>query len=274
MIANGPAALSIAGFDPSGGAGVLADVKTFEAHGVYGFGVCSALTRQNDVEFDGIDWVSAGMIEQQIRTLARRFELRWVKIGLIESLDVIAGVVDLLTELDSDVRIVWDPVLRASAGFVFHASLGANEAAQLAAVCSRLRLVTPNREEAGALSTALQDTADAETADAETAAFALSRHCAVLLKGGHAGGAVARDILYRDGEQHSFESRRIADSDKHGTGCVLSAAITAGLARGATLREACARAKEYVQDFLTSAPGLLGRHGFTERRTGDPKQVQ
>jgi len=245
-------ALSIAGFDPSGGAGVLADVKTFESHRVQGLGVCSALTIQNAASFDSIEWVVFDTVECQIRKLAERNELHWVKVGLVENLEFLRRILDLLKELDSEVKVIWDPVMRASDGFKIHGSFSA---AEIALVCRRMYLVTPNREEILSMMPA---------ATAETAAIELSEYCPVLLKGGHADGPTAFDILYSGRRQLRFESPRINGSDKHGTGCVLSAAITARCALGSELPDACKQAKSYLQDFLISEPGLLGRHKLVE----------
>ena len=120
MSTKKPYVLSIAGFDPSAGAGVLADIKTFESNGVYGFGVASALTWQNDIEFEKVEWIDYYKIIQQISVLLRRFDIQYVKIGLIESLHVLNELTRFLKERIKNPVIIYDPILKASAGFVFH----------------------------------------------------------------------------------------------------------------------------------------------------------
>src|ERR1700741_5107534 len=138
MQSIGPYCLSIAGFDPSAGAGILADIKTFEANGVYGFGVCSALTFQNDKEFDGVQWISPKQIIAQITPLQRRFNIEYVKVGLIESLDTLSVLISALKTQHS--KLIWDPILNASAGFTFHNNIGRT---QLIDVLESIYLITP-----------------------------------------------------------------------------------------------------------------------------------
>src|ERR1700757_2780075 len=112
--------LSIAGFDPSGGAGILADIKTFEGNKVYGLGVISANTFQNDKEFKKVDWIPVEKIIEQIDILKTRFEFEYVKIGLIENLEVLNVIISHLTSHIPHLNIIWDPILKASAGYEFH----------------------------------------------------------------------------------------------------------------------------------------------------------
>lgn len=239
--------LSIAGFDPSGGAGVLADIKTFEANKVHGLGVCTSITYQNDKEFEGLKWLATSEIKKQIDVLARRFSLKWIKIGLIENLDILSSLINYLHQLNPEVIIVWDPILKASAGFVFHDELNREK---LINVCKKVYLITPNLEEIKQMVPELA---------AEKGADHLSQYCNVLLKGGHGEGDKARDILFEKGLAKLYESDKV-DSQKHGTGCVLSSAILSNLAKGYELKEACREGKEYVTDFIKSDKGLLGFH--------------
>ena len=112
--------LSIAGFDPSGGAGVLADIKTFEQHKVLGMGVVTGLTFQNDSEFDGVKWISTDEIIRQIEILTRKYKFKFVKVGMLESLETI--VTDCRLQI-ADCKIIWDPIVKASAGFEIHKKL-------------------------------------------------------------------------------------------------------------------------------------------------------
>lgn len=243
-----PYALTIAGFDPSAGAGVLADVKTLEANGVYGLAACTALTVQNDVRFERVSWVGLADIQDQIRLLLARFAIDFVKIGLIESLPVLQALITWLKAHNPAVRIVWDPVLRATAGYEFHPR---PEAALLQAICQELAFLTPNRPEALRLLPA---------ASPEAAAEALAAWCPVLLKGGHAEGDFATDVLLTPEVRHTLASPRLPHGEKHGSGCVLSAAILARLALGDALPEACWQGKAYTAAFLGSNNTLLGYH--------------
>ncbi|MFY9151484.1 MAG: bifunctional hydroxymethylpyrimidine kinase/phosphomethylpyrimidine kinase, partial [Prolixibacteraceae bacterium] len=136
--------LSIAGFDPSGGAGILADIKTFEANQVCGMGALSALTFQNDILFEGLKWIEADEILQQVAVLQKRFEFSVIKIGLIRDLEVLKVVVKAVKKVQPGILIIWDPIVKASAGFQFHGSF---EREQLFSVLENIDLITPNTEE-------------------------------------------------------------------------------------------------------------------------------
>lgn len=239
--------LSIAGFDPSGGAGILADIKTFEGNKVHGLGVCTSITYQNDKEFEGLNWLSREQIQKQIDVLAKRFQFNWIKIGLIESLPILNELIDYLLQINPNAKIIWDPILKASAGFVFH---NGTDKEQLITICKKIYLITPNLEEIKVMLPELS---------AENGAGLLSEYCNVLLKGGHAEGDKARDLLFENGKTTIFESFRV-DLSKRGTGCVLSSAILSNLSKGYSLTEACREAKDYVTDYIKSDSGLLGFH--------------
>ena len=242
--------LSIAGFDPSAGAGILADIKTFEANHVYGFGVCSAMTFQNDRNFENVEWIEVENIIRQIEVLFKRFKINWVKIGLIENVAVLKRIVEYLVMQNPDIKIIWDPILKASSGFIFNEKIDADK---LIGVCKNILLITPNMEEIATLFPGMNE---------EEAGKYLSRYCAVLLKGGHRTNGNPIDVLFYDDKQESFDGVRI-DNDKHGTGCVLSAAILANLSMRKNLRDACWKAKQYINKFLESNSTLLGEHIYT-----------
>ena len=243
-----PYALTIAGFDPSAGAGVLADVKTLEASGVYGLAACTALTVQNDVSFERVSWIGLPDVQDQIRLLLARFDIGFVKIGLIESLPLLRELTTWLKAYNPAIQIIWDPVLRATAGYEFHAR---PDAALLQAICRELALITPNQPEALGLLPAPTPTAAAE---------ALAAWCPVLLKGGHDTTALATDVLLLGDARCEFSAPRLPHGAKHGSGCVLSAGILAQLALGQLLPQACQRGKTYVTEFLGSTKTLLGYH--------------
>ena len=240
--------LSIAGFDPSGGAGILADIKTFEANRVCGMGVLSALTFQNDILFEGLKWIEADEILQQISVLQKRFEFSVVKIGLIRDLEVLGVIVKGLIQALPGIQIIWDPIVKASAGFQFHKHF---EREQLFAVLENCFLITPNTEEATFL---------AGIDNPMEATRLLAKHFSVLLKGGHNKEEPGVDYLFRQDQiEKIFPTGKVV-FPKHGSGCVLSAAIASNLAKGNDLITACLKAKIYVELFLSSNKTLLGTH--------------
>lgn len=272
MKPESPFVLSIAGFDPSGGAGVLADIKTFEMNKVRGLGICSCLTFQNESEFDGLEWVSLSSIKKQAEALFRKYDIRAVKIGLIESPECLGELLDFLAWKNPNMNIIWDPVLKASAGYDFHPSASFSMWADL---LRSLSLVTPNLQEATRLACSGDNPFEA--------ASILSALCPVLLKGGHREDESREDLLLVWGRNVLIAGEKIENGEKHGSGCVLSSAIAANLALTASLEESCRRAKVYVSRFLGSSSGLLGFHSpnptdnarshdnFTEN--SDPKKV-
>jgi len=245
-----PYVLTIAGFDPSGGAGVLADCKTFEQHGVYGFGVCSALTVQNDDTFLSSHWLTADQIIEQLEPLISKFVVSACKIGIINSPETLLTIIKYLKEHNPAIQIVWDPVLKASAGYDFHS---VNTFHNLEAILAAITLATPNYNELQQL----QSIIDEPLIKAERAAF-----CAVLLKGGHRPDALGVDTLYEPVGSTTLLAGVEKVFPKHGSGCVLSAAITARLGKGENLPEACRGAKQYVETFLNSNQSLLGYHSI------------
>jgi hydroxymethylpyrimidine/phosphomethylpyrimidine kinase len=241
--------LSIAGFDPSGGAGVVADVKTFESNKVYGLGVISANTFQNDSEFRNVDWISIEKIIEQIDVLQKRFEFEYVKIGLIESLEALDKIVSYLISKNANTKIIWDPILKASAGFEFHKLV---DNSLLEKICKQLYVVIPNVPEALSLGS---------HKDAVENVKHLSKYCHVFLKGGHAEKKIGYDTLFlKEGKQFSFRPKIKNIFPKHGSGCVLSSALTANLAKGEDLQHACLKAKQYTERILSSNKTLLGYH--------------
>ncbi len=249
-----PCVLSLAGFDPSAGAGVLADVKCFEQHHVYGFAICTAITVQNDMEFLSCEWRSAARIIGELEPLIRKFNLVAAKVGLIRDEEVLLEVVSYLKSSMPGIRIVFDPVLKASAGFSFH---NWNDGlSRLRRVLEKLELICPNFEEMtvmGNRETKAQDTARD-----------WAQYCPVLLKGGHHPSEPGTDYLYLSGGQTSevivLRPEPGGIYEKHGSGCVLSAAVTANLALGQDLPTACRLAKSYTAAFLKSNETLLGYH--------------
>ena len=238
-------ALSVAGFDSSGGAGVLADIKTFEQHKVQGFGVCTAITFQNDKEFDAVKWIPVDDIIQQIAILNRRFSFDYIKIGLIENLEILQQIITFLRANNPTCFILWDPILKASAGFEFHKTV---DKTLLKEVLSSVSLVTPNIPEFHFIKEKLN------VSEQE-----LGNSYSVFLKGGHSDNHKAIDFLIYNGKKEAIEGK-ISTYSKHGTGCVLSAAIVSNLAQHRGLLESCKEAKKYTFNYIESSDGFLGFH--------------
>ncbi|TDQ11336.1 hydroxymethylpyrimidine/phosphomethylpyrimidine kinase [Pedobacter metabolipauper] len=246
-----PYTLSIAGFDPSAGAGILADIKCFEQHQVYGFGICSALTVQNDVDFIANDWLDAHAIINQITPLLTRFTIRSCKIGLIKDQNVLLEVITYLRSKLPLLKIIVDPILKASAGYNFYNLQ--RGLSQFIPVLDQIDLITPNYDELLVLS---------GSGDAEVAAITWAQYCPVLLKGGHNPDAPGTDLLFDQQIKTVFKPGVRKVYQKHGSGCVLSASITANIALGYSLPESCERAKKYMEHFLNSNNTLLGYHSY------------
>lgn len=255
--ARSPIALTIAGSDPSGGAGIQADLKTFTAHGVYGASIITALTAQNTCGVRGVHPVPPEFIRLQALSLAADLAVSAVKTGMIGDVATLDAVVEILMPRPFGPLVV-DPVMVATSGDV----LLAPEA--IAAVRVRLvplaTLLTPNLLEAAKL----LDVAPASSvAEMERQARALLEFGpqAVLLKGGHMPGDEAIDVLATQTGVTRFARPRIATQNTHGTGCTLSAAITAGLAVGRGLKDSVDAAKTYLWQALAAGRDLAIGHG-------------
>ncbi len=242
-----PYVLSIAGFDPSAGAGILADIKTFEHNGVYGLGVVSALTWQNDVQFEKVEWIEVSKIISQVEILLRRFDVKYIKIGLIESMAVLKQVVTYLWQKIENPVIVYDPILKASAGFSFHDV----SPTQFASIAEGIYCITPNIPEANKLFG--EDDIQTKLEDA-------SEIVNIYLKGGHGGGSTITDLLFTSDHTYAFPNDKLPKGEKHGSGCVLSAALTAQLALRNEIDVAAENANRYTYQFLSSNETLLGYH--------------
>ncbi|GAO31457.1 hydroxymethylpyrimidine/phosphomethylpyrimidine kinase [Geofilum rubicundum] len=258
-----PIALSIGGWDPCGGAGLAADIKTFEMSGVLGMGVCTAVTCQVHDAFEGMEWTDDDLIFSQLKLLISRYELRAVKFGIVPSMAVLSQCIALLKASFPGIKMIWDPILKASAGYAFHANTATDD---LSSVLSAVTLITPNTMEAGQLW---------GTADARELQKMLQPGGALLLKGGHAVGH-ANDVLIEEEGIRVIAGEKFANNPgKHGSGCVLSAAICAQLAKGEGLYEACVSGKRYAERYIRSTGHLLGRHfqgdqvpGYQEKGPG------
>ena len=243
--------LTIAGHDPSGGAGLIADIKTFEAHGLYGLSVCTAITVQNDVDFKSCIWTDVDVIFSQIETLFDRFKINVVKIGIVESWQILMRIVYKLKSLQPDIKIVLDPILKATAGFDFH--LEENQDL-LDSIWKQCFIITPNYEEIQLLYPKLGIQGTIEH---------VSNLTNIYLKGGHRTDKKGWDELYYSKIVMVNISPKAADIyQKHGSGCVLSSSLASNLVLEIDLEDAAKNAKHYTEQFLNSNTSLLGTHNF------------
>jgi hydroxymethylpyrimidine/phosphomethylpyrimidine kinase len=244
-----PVALTIAGSDPSGGAGVQADLKAFHQFGVYGEAVITLITVQNTRGVERVECLAPDLVADQIRAVISDIPPAAAKTGALGSRAIIEAVANEARQFTFP--LVVDPVIVSKHG----AALLASDAIQVLKtfLLPYAFLLTPNLEEASLLTgVEVRDLAGMRDAAEKLAALGPK---AVLVKGGHLGGN-ATDILFHRGEWLEFSSPRIDTRNTHGTGCTFSAAITAALASGHNLREAVGRAKRYITEAIRRNPGL------------------
>lgn len=252
-----PRTLTIAGSDSGGGAGIQADLKTFSALGVYGMSAITAITAQNTEGVRSAVEIPVRMIEEQIDAIMEDIGVDAAKTGMLSSAAIISTVARCIRKWR--LRVVVDPVMRSKGG----SPLLQPDA--VTTLCSDLlplaEVVTPNLPEAEVL-VGQQLESRAAVRDAARAIYAMGpRH--VIIKGGHLEGEPID--VYFDGDQFvELHGERIQTKHTHGTGCTFSAAITAYLAKGLTVREAVAEAKQYVTQAIRCAPGLGHGHGPVE----------
>ena len=248
MIGKRPTILTISGLDPSNGAGLTADLQTINKLKGYAVSVCSANTVQTDEVFQACHWTDFAVMQAQIELLFARFSFDVVKIGIVENWEVLGKLVDVLLQLQPKLKIIVDPVLKASAGFAFHGS----DTAALEAILGKLYLITPNTEEL---------TLIAEGGNTEEVLARLVKNTNVLLTGGHSN-IKGQDVLYaKSGGRYTINPKIKACTEKHGSGCILSSAIAAYTASGYPLLKACLRGKRYTERMLSSNNSLLAFHG-------------
>ncbi len=248
MSTNRPIVLSIAGFDPTGGAGVLADIKTFEQHQVTGFAITTANTIQTENEFFEIEWIDLSFVLRSLETLFKSYNIQSVKIGIVPSLDYLNQILSVIKAVSPTTQIVWDPVLKSTTDFNF---ITIENQLDLNKMLSKIDLITPNYNEAeilfpGFISNQLSLKNKISTS--------------VLLKGGHNPIEIGTDRLFLKDEIIDLLPSNKECFEKHGSGCVLSSAIASNLALDQTLTEACKNAKTYIEKFLSSNSTLIGYH--------------
>jgi hydroxymethylpyrimidine/phosphomethylpyrimidine kinase len=251
-----PVVLTIAGFDPSGGAGVLADIKTFAAFGCYGIAVVTSLTFQNTQQVFGVLNQSADNTLRQIEPLFDDFEISAIKTGMLPTVEIIRGVAGIIRAHPVPVVVV-DPVLQSTSGFSLVDDLAVDSLkCDLFPLAS---LVTPNIEEAKRISGV--DINDQIQMERASEAILKTGAGAVLITGVEAGSNLARDLLFDSQGTTVFSTERIKSKHTHGTGCTLASALACLLVRGRLLRESVPIAKEYVAQAIAAAPGFGSGHG-------------
>ena len=238
--------LTIAGSDCSGGAGIQADIKTMTVHGVYAMSAITAMTAQNTTGVRAIQLSTPEFLAQQLDAVFQDIPPDAVKIGMVGSGALIRVIADRLRRYGAK-NVVLDPVMVATSG----SALVQEGAVQtlMEELVPLAALVTPNIPEAQVLAGMTIRTG--EDMAAAAGQIGETHHCAVLLKGGHSVQD-ANDLLYADGTMTWFPGRRIENPNTHGTGCTLSSAIAANLAKGFTLEQAVRQAKEYISGALAA----------------------
>lgn len=244
-------ALTIAGSDSGGGAGIQADLKTFSALGVYGASVITAITAQNTKGVTAVEDVSAGVIAAQMDAVFSDLDIKAIKIGMVSRIDTIGTIAERLRQ--QSLPVVLDPVMVATSGD----RLLREEAIETlrADLLPLATLATPNLPEAALLSGSAIATDRAAVVGQAERILSLGVR-AVLIKGGHGSGPDSVDLLLDGESMQEFSMPRIETKNTHGTGCTLAAAITAHLALGLPLEDAIGLAKEYLQGALVAGREL------------------
>lgn len=234
-----PCALTIAGSDSGGGAGIQADLKTFAALGVHGLCVITAVTAQNTQSVEGVFDLPPEFVTKQLNAAMRDFEVKWAKTGMLSNAEIIQAVKVGIKRYD--LRVIIDPVMVAATGTPL---LREDAFRSLLKLLSSAELVTPNVPEAEKLSgVKIRSRADMKRAALKIVKLGPK---AVLVKGGHLRGREVADLLYAKGKFTEFRGPRVLSEPTHGTGCSFSAAITAELAKGASTQEAVDSARKFI----------------------------
>jgi hydroxymethylpyrimidine/phosphomethylpyrimidine kinase len=249
-------ALTIAGSDSGGGAGIQADLKTFAAHGVFGTSAVTAVTAQNTLGVTAWLAMPADLVTAQIEAVAADFDLGAVKIGMLANAAIVEAVAAAIAELDLP-EVVVDPVMTAKGGD----RLLENDAVEALKreLLPRTRVLTPNIPEAEVLS-GMTITSEDDMRSAARRILTFGPRV-VLIKGGHLDGRDSVDLAVSATDTFELRRPRLATTSTHGTGCTLSSAIAANLALGLELRPALERAREYLDGAIRHAPGLGHGHG-------------
>ncbi|MSV34889.1 MAG: bifunctional hydroxymethylpyrimidine kinase/phosphomethylpyrimidine kinase [Bryobacterales bacterium] len=249
-----PVALTIAGSDPSGGAGLQADLKTFHRFGVYGEAIPTLITVQNSLRLTRVEHLAADLVEAQIQAVLEDMPPNAAKTGALGSRSVVEAVASRARGFSFP--LVVDPVLSGTLGGLL--GEGAFDAL-IAHLLPRAFLLTPNLREASAITGLAVQDRDSMLAAGKTILALGAKN--VLVKGGHLAGNALDLLVTGAGAIHEFNTERIETPHTHGSGCTYSAAITAELAKGVPLADAILSAKRFVTEAIASNPGLGSGHG-------------
>ena len=252
------AVLTIAGSDCSGGAGLQADLKTFQHFHLHGLTAVTCIVSETANIVRRVDPVDPSMMEDQILLMLEAFPLTVVKTGMLGSAEHVHRVAEIFRK-HPGIKLVIDPVMVASTG----ASLLEPDAVETyrSELLPLAHVITPNLPEAETL--LAKKIVSLPEMESAAEILASMYHCAILLKGGHLGATTCTDLLHENGNTHRFSSPRLDVKASHGTGCTLAAAVASGLALGKPLTEAVAQAKEYLNQTLATAYSFLSPNGET-----------
>jgi hydroxymethylpyrimidine/phosphomethylpyrimidine kinase len=230
--------LTVAGFDPIGGAGLLADIKTFETHKIYGLAANTGNTIQTELRFYKMNWERLDVVLETIEVLMNDYKIDVVKTGIVPSFEYLNEIISVLKAKNPGIKIIVDPIKQSSTGFDFNKDRNGLEK-----VLSQIYLLTPNASEAIFLG---------RKENAFDSAKELAKCTSVLLKGGHNDQNRGTDILFSKNKITEFKPGVEFKNSKHGTGCILSAALAANIALGNDLETACTKAKQYIEKILST----------------------
>lgn len=253
-----PVVLTIAGSDSGGGAGIQADLKTFSALGCYGTSVITALTAQNTLGVTGIHSIPPDFVKQQLHAVLTDIRPQAIKIGMVHTPELASAIAEVLQEY-KDIPVVLDPVMVATSGAKLIEDLTVNRI--IAALFPLAAIITPNLDEASLLAgipiSGIEDMYEAAKAILREGAKGL------LLKGGHLAGEQITSLLYLNGKDPKvLVSPKVATDNTHGSGCTLSSAIAAFLARGESAETAVEKASEYVYNAILHGADVATGKGF------------
>lgn len=244
-----PIVLSIAGFDPSGGAGVLADIKTFENIGVYGIGVITSHTLQTEKVFENIKWRNTSVILKELEFLLKHYPVQFAKTGIVKNIEMLQDIVFLLHK--KRIKIIWDSILSTSTNKKI---FDKKNLSQMSDVIDKIYCITPNFQEALILS---------GKDNVNDAGNYLSKYTNMIIKGGHNELNKGVDFLF-EYKSNPFKAiypqTQLNIYPKHGSGCVFSSALTAFLSLNNSLIHSAILAKKYTEQFLASNLNLIGFH--------------
>lgn len=234
-----PYIVSIAGFDPSGGAGIIADAKVFEQLKTVGLFVQTSNTIQTEDSFGEVKWESSDFIVSQLDTIIKRYNPKFFKIGLIENAEVLSKVIERIKQ-ESETIVLWDPILTPTFSKDFNESRFTEN---IESIAQQLDFITPNLPEFQQLG--LEQ---------------MIHFSSIYLKGGHNKDKVGKDIFYHSEKQYNLNPKLVSKLTKHGTGCIFSSAFIANMSVGYAPLKAAIRAKDYVTKRIISNNTLLAYH--------------